>query len=34
VLRQTMRTRWQAKLQTVDAELRRRLHRPIPEQGS
>ena len=34
VLRQTMRERWQAKLQTVKAELRRRLHRPIPEQGS
>ena len=33
VLRQTMRTRWQAKLQTVKAELRRRLHRPIPEPG-
>jgi len=34
VLRQTMRTRWQAKLQVVKQELRRRLHRPIPEQGS
>ncbi len=34
VLRQTMRTRWRAKLQTVKAELRARLHRPIPEQGS
>jgi RNA-directed DNA polymerase len=33
VLRQTMRRRWQAKLQAVKAELRRRLHRPIPEQG-
>jgi group II intron reverse transcriptase/maturase len=33
VLRQTMRTRWQAKLQAVNTELRRRLHRPIPEQG-
>jgi group II intron reverse transcriptase/maturase len=33
VLRQTMRSRWQAKLQTVKAELRRRMHRPIPEQG-
>ncbi len=34
VLRQTMRTRWQAKLKAVKAELRRRLHRPIPEQGA
>jgi hypothetical protein len=33
VLRQTMRQRWQAKLQTVKAELQRRLHAPIPEQG-
>jgi RNA-directed DNA polymerase len=33
VLRQTMRRRWQAKLQAVKAELRRRMHRPIPEQG-
>ena len=33
VLRQTMRSRWQAKLKDVKVELRRRLHRPIPEQG-
>jgi len=34
VLRQTMRKRWQAKLADVTAELRRRLHYPIPEQGA
>jgi RNA-directed DNA polymerase len=34
VLRQTMRQRWQAKLQAVKLELRRRLHRPIPEVGA
>jgi len=34
VLRQTMRTRWQAKLQAVKAELRARLHDPIPTVGS
>jgi hypothetical protein len=34
VLRQTMRVRWQAKLQAVKSELRRCLHRPIPEQGT
>jgi len=34
VLRQTMRRRWQAKLREVKAELRRRLHRPIPVQGA
>jgi group II intron reverse transcriptase/maturase len=34
VLRETMRPRWQAKLQEVQAELRRRLHVPIPEQGA
>jgi group II intron reverse transcriptase/maturase len=34
VLRQTMRTRWQAKLREVKTELRRRLHAPIPEQGA
>jgi group II intron reverse transcriptase/maturase len=34
VLRQTMRRRWQAKLREVRAELRRRLHDPIPEQGA
>ena len=34
VLRQTMRTRLQAKLNEVKAELRRRMHRPIREQGA
>jgi group II intron reverse transcriptase/maturase len=34
VLRQTMRRRWQAKLQEVKTELRRRRHAPIPEQGA
>lgn len=34
VLRQTMRQRWQAKLREVRAELRRRLHTPLPEQGA
>jgi group II intron reverse transcriptase/maturase len=34
VLRQTMRRRWQVKLQDVKAELRRRLHTPVPEQGA
>lgn len=34
VLRQTMRKRWQAKLREVKAELRQRLHTPIPEQGA
>ena len=34
VLRQTMRQRWHAKLQGVKAELRRRVHQPIPEQGA
>ena len=34
VLRQTMRKRMQAKLQAVKAELRRRMHMPIPEQGA
>jgi group II intron reverse transcriptase/maturase len=34
VLRQTMRRRWQAKLQAVTTELRKRLHAPIPEQGA
>ena len=33
VLRQTMRTRMQAKLAAVGAELRRRLHDPIPAVG-
>ena len=31
--RKTMRKRWQAKLHAVRAELRRRLHDPVPEQG-
>jgi group II intron reverse transcriptase/maturase len=34
VLRQTMRRRWQAKLQEVAVELRHRLHDSIPEQGA
>jgi hypothetical protein len=34
VLRQTIRERLQAKLQEVKAELRRRMHRPIREQGA
>jgi RNA-directed DNA polymerase len=34
VLRQTMRQRWQAKLRAVKAELRQRLHSPVPEQGA
>ena len=34
VLRQTMRTRWQAKLKDVKVQLRRGLHLPIPEQGT
>jgi RNA-directed DNA polymerase len=34
VLRQTVRTRWQTKLRAVKTELRRRLHRPVPEQGA
>jgi group II intron reverse transcriptase/maturase len=34
VLRQTIRKRLQAKLSEVKAELRRRMHDPIPEQGS
>jgi RNA-directed DNA polymerase len=34
VLRQTMRKRWQAKLVEVKAELRRRMHDPVPEQGA
>jgi len=33
VLRQTMRKRLQAKLNEVKTELRRRMHRPIPEVG-
>jgi group II intron reverse transcriptase/maturase len=34
VIRQTMRTRMRAKLKEVKAELRRRRHDPIPEQGA
>jgi RNA-directed DNA polymerase len=34
VLRQTMRLRWQAKLQELKGELRRRLHEPIPSVGA
>jgi len=33
VLRQTIRKRLQAKLNAVKAELRRRMHEPIPELG-
>jgi group II intron reverse transcriptase/maturase len=31
--RKTIRMRWHAKLREVKAELRRRMHEPIPEQG-
>jgi hypothetical protein len=31
--RKTIRQRWQAKLREVTAELRRRMHDPVPEQG-
>ena len=34
LIRQTMRQRRQAKLREVKAELRRRMHHPIPEQGA
>jgi group II intron reverse transcriptase/maturase len=34
VLRRTMRKRMQAKLAEVKAELRRRMHDPVPEQGA
>ena len=34
VLRRTMRQRLQAKLATVKAELRRRMHLPVPVQGA
>jgi RNA-directed DNA polymerase len=34
VLRQTMRKRWQAKLKAVKAELKARMHEPIPTVGS
>ena len=33
VLRQTMRKRWQTKLKAVKAELRRRMHTPVPDMG-
>ncbi len=33
VLRRTMRTRMQAKLKAVKAELQRRMHQPLPELG-
>jgi len=33
VLRQTIRKRLQSKLNEVKAELQRRMHKPIPEQG-
>src|SRR5882762_10154761 len=33
VLRQTIRKRLQTKLNEVKAELRRRMHEPIPKQG-
>ena len=34
VLRQTMRTRWQAKLKAIKVELQRRLHEPIAKLGA
>jgi group II intron reverse transcriptase/maturase len=34
VLRQTMRSRWQAKLREVKSQLRSRLHEPIPTVGA
>jgi group II intron reverse transcriptase/maturase len=34
ILRQTMRQRLRAKLRAVNAELKRRMHLPIPEQGA
>jgi RNA-directed DNA polymerase len=34
VLRQTIRQRWQAKLRALKAQLQRRLHTPIAEQGA
>jgi RNA-directed DNA polymerase len=34
VLRKTARKKWQAKLKAVRLELRRRMHDPVPEQGS
>jgi group II intron reverse transcriptase/maturase len=34
ILRKTERKRWHAKLKEVYAELRRRMHNPVPEQGA
>jgi group II intron reverse transcriptase/maturase len=34
VLRQTMRSRWQAKLLEIKIELRQRMHDPVSEQGA
>jgi len=34
VLRRTMRTRMRAKLQAIKAELRRRMHQPLPDLGA
>jgi len=34
VIRHTIRKRWQAKLQEVKTELRKRMHDPIPEVGA
>jgi len=34
VKRHTMRKRWQAKLKEIHAQLRQRMHDPIPEQGA
>ena len=34
VLRKTMRKKWQTKVREVYAELRRRMHEPIPKQGA
>ena len=34
VARQTMRQRWQKKLREVYAELKRRMHQSVPEQGA
>ena len=34
VIRKTMRTRRQAKLQEIRAELRRRMHEPVPQVGA
>lgn len=33
LMRKTIRKRWQTKLREVRAELRRRMHDPVPEQG-